>query len=321
MNLGTPDAATNGANARTSGTHVRWPASRFYWSILDSSNLPNGRPNASQLGYLLENVLPVSIDQVHAVFLPLGENRHLACGVARNDLADHTLAAALTLGPQALPPHLHLEDDPGDSSSLLPDPATINLLCGPHEPTAIKRLKRRAGMLITIVMAIVLILALFGMERRRAVAIQSVEQIKAEQDAVVASVILPEASSAFAGPLELQLTAELRRLRQTRAARAPDEHYADITASVIALFSAWPADVHLETESVMIDPQRILIVGRAPSMSEASKVNEQLNTVEGWTIDAPDANKRSDHTAISVSLKPLLDSEYDNDKGPNGGTP
>lgn len=282
------------------GAHVRWPAARFYWSILDTSNLPNRRPNTVQLGYLLEDVLPVPIDDVHAVYLPLSDDRSLACGVAREALAENQLHQALTLTPHSLPSYI--EDG---ASGRLPDPAAINLLFGPHEPAPVKRLRRRAGALLAMAMAVVLTLIFFGMERRRAAVIDSIDQIKAEQDAVLGSVIPPEQRRAFAGPPALQLTAELRRLRQTRSAHTPDDAHVDITPIIVAMFTAWPSNVHLQTESITVDSQRILLVGRVPSMNDASKVNEQLDSVIGWTIDAPDANKRSDHTAISVSLKPL----------------
>lgn len=303
------------------GAHVRWPVTRFYWSVIDTSNLPTRRPDATQLGYLFEDVLPVSIDEIHAVFLPLDEHRHLACGVAHDHLTDHELNDALTLGPQTLPPHLCIEDGTGDARYPIPDPAVINLLCGPHEPAPVKRLRRRARMLTAMTMAIVVTLIIFGMERRRAAALQSIDRIKAEQDAVIASVIPSEARNAFAGPPELQLTAELRRLRQTRAGSAPDESHADITGAVIALFSAWPHEVHLETESITIDPQRILMVGRVPSMGDASRINEQLNRVVGWTIDAPDATRRGDHTAVSVSLKRQAQSPKVGGGGAKGATP
>ena len=88
------------------GTAVRCPSTSLYWAVLDASMLPRrpGSPSGRQLGYLFEEVLPVPIESVHAVYLPLHGQHYLACG------ADEALVraahdnGALALVPTELPP-------------------------------------------------------------------------------------------------------------------------------------------------------------------------------------------------------------------------
>ena len=52
--------------------HLRWPAERFYWAVLDASQVSavSGKLN-QRLGYLFENFLPgVAIENVQAVYHP-----------------------------------------------------------------------------------------------------------------------------------------------------------------------------------------------------------------------------------------------------------
>ena len=111
---------------------LRWPPDRFYLAVLDAGVVPGRRrPSTEQLGYLFESLVPQPLEELHAVYHPLGDRRYLACALPREALGEVD-EAALSLSPDALP----------ELVSDRVDPAELELLSGPYAPPRIRRVDR-----------------------------------------------------------------------------------------------------------------------------------------------------------------------------------
>src|SRR5436190_5964659 len=191
------------------------PPERFYWALLDGSVTQgrNGRLR-SQLGYLFENVLPLPIEQVHAVYLRLPRTKqHVACGMGRETIQQEIqghAGALVHLGPAAMPEFL--TEQLGEGTGIQLDRA--NLLDREFEPASIRRIRHRLHLLFMALLMASVTLCIVGLERRTAAANRQVGQIDESRWSVL-NQVLP-GSSSQKQPAELRLTAELRRLRQSR---------------------------------------------------------------------------------------------------------
>jgi len=261
----------------TSVTSARIPREQCYWAVLDARRLPRrlGK-RTKQLDYLFEPLLPVPLDEVHAVYHPLADRRHLACAVDRAILEAHLHRGAVTLTPQALPPMV--DDDI--------DPRWLELLTGPYTAACVSRLRRRA--LWTIVAAILaLTLAIsFGLERRAANLASEQREVTGATRAVYREVLGSEMLRSKLPP-ELMLTAQLRKLRQTRATEEAPPPLDDASSTLAALMGRWPHDLHVQTESLHVTQYVIQINGDVPSSPEAQQLHDALASIEGWRIEHP----------------------------------
>ncbi|HKX46842.1 MAG TPA: hypothetical protein VJP77_09070, partial [Planctomycetota bacterium] len=136
---------------------VRWPPERFYWAVLDASSLPTRRPSHEQLAFLLEPLVPQPLEEIHAVFVPLGGRRHLACAASREALHEALASGAVSLGPAGAPP---FADVPGDVVE------RIELLTGPFEPVPVRAGRRRLVVEALALGVAAVALALVAVERR-----------------------------------------------------------------------------------------------------------------------------------------------------------
>ena len=110
----------------TSVIHPRWPAERFFWSVVDA---PGWKASGVLPAALLEKFgeeLPVDVTTVHAVGMPMGDGTVLACGVSIDELANLD-PGALSLAPMDFPAFVNAADGP-----LLAE--QLNLLVGVWEP-------------------------------------------------------------------------------------------------------------------------------------------------------------------------------------------
>ena len=304
--------------------HVSWPATRFLWSEIDVEAL-GSRPARRELSYLLETDLPVPLEAVHAVFAPLADDgggrrgrRFAACAVEIQRLRDELPAGAVSLRPEAPPPFL----------AGRVDCARLNLLVGPWEPRAVRRL-RRTWIATALAAALACLGAVsWGIHRRTAV----------ESDrAVAAERLRREVLGAAIGPAGLQpnadmvLASELSRLRATRrpppsedgrawtggeGARDGGPDAASILAAVLAL---WPADVHMRTESVSASEDGVAITGTVPTSADAQKVADALGRIElapgtpglpaqspsptSWRLDQPRFETRRDGVSVVLRVR------------------
>ncbi len=284
--------------------HLRWPAEGFYWAVLDGSVLSSagrtGRTRLSQrLGYLFESVLPgLAIEEIHAVYRPLpaaGSGlRYLACGVPRAVLEQKVPPQAVTLTPDSLPSFVDDEIDPAD----------FNLLTGLFLPKAARSLQRRWLMLVALVLIACASLIVLGIERRVHAAQDQLASIGTAKARVLEQVIGPTAvgSGQSSQPPELRLTAELRRLEQTRSADVGVSEVVDGSVVLNNLLVLWPNDLHAQTESLSITPGSIDIRARVPTMADAQRMADAFVPLKGWRLQQPQTESRREHIDATLRL-------------------
>lgn len=271
-------------------SEVRLPPERFYWAVLDA---PPARDRRAALGYLFESVLPVPVERVHAVYVPLGGDRFLACGIDRDRLAAH--AGALTLGPDALPEFLAaLVAEPLD-------PASINLLVEAFEPLALRRARRRVT-LIACAAILACTLAVGWGQLRSASRWHVIADAFAQATAAVYDRVLPTSTGAV--PPGARLTAELRTLDRTRS-EAPAGSPREIAPTLAAVLASWPPDLPASTESLTAAPGAITLTVRLPDESSAERLERELKPPPGWRVSQPTVQRERDGLTVRVRMEPI----------------
>jgi hypothetical protein len=267
-----------------------WPADRFYWAMLDVSSLPPrllGRPSPRRLGYLFERYLPAPIESVHAAYTMIEKGRVLACAVDRARLDQDCPSDAIALAPRSPPPFIDA------------DVSGLNLLVGDYEPESISR--RRARWRFELAAALVLIAAviLAGMHRRA----QRHEAHLAATSAALAEVYDETLGPAepSAQPASLRLTAELRRLQQTRGGVAVEP--ASAASGLAALLAPWPADLDVRTESVVVTESSMTLVVLLADNEEVQRFAASIAGVEDWTMIQPQVRSVRDGVRATIRFQ------------------
>ena len=285
--------------------HLRWPAERFYWAVLDGSVLTsaahNGRRRLTErLGYLFESVLPgLAIEQVAAVYrrLPGGGKRYVACGLPQSVLEQDVSPGAVSLTPAALPPFVN------DGVDL----ADLNLLTGTFLPKPLRSLERRWFAHVALLLTVCAALLILGLERRIHATHTQMASVAAAKMALYEEVLGPPATRAGGGlqPPALQLTAERRRLERTRSADPVLLDVVDCSRVLAELLLRWPQDVHAQTESMSVAPDSITIRSQVPSMADAQRLADALVSLPGWLLQQPQSEVRRDHIAVTLRFQSL----------------
>ncbi len=288
------------------GPHLRWPADRFYWAILDSSSMP-GRPTGrsrrqhERLGYLFESVLPgVTIEEVQAVYqrLPGDAKRVLACGVTRNVLEQEVDQCALTLSPQTAPAFVDGRIEP----------AALNLLTGRFLPGAVRQGYRRLILSIGLVLTLCAVLVIVGLERRTSAQRRAHDDVLTARTAILEQVLSSAAPAPGMGAgipgvgAELRVTAERRRLEQTRSHDVAVSELHDSARVLARLLALWPSDVPAQTQSLSISSTSITIRAQVPGMADAQRLADALARFRGWQLHQPQSESRRDHVQVTLRL-------------------
>ncbi len=280
-------------SGRGDANHLTWPPERFYWAVLDTSSLPRGGRQDRRLGYLFEASVPgQDAEHLHAVYRRLpGDGRYVACGLP-HDEAEAAAAAALTLRPESLPSFIA---EPVD-------PATLNLLTGRFAPPAVRTLQRRWIGLVALVVLLCAALATLGLERRVQAAKRGIEAIEAARGAVLAEVLGAEAGEG-GQPASLRLTAERRRLEETRDADVNVSAVTNGAVLLASLLAHWPPDVHATTESVSVGDGSVTIRAAVPTMADAQQFADAFAPMSGWRLRQPRSEARRDDVAVTLVLE------------------
>lgn len=276
--------------------HISLPADRFYWAILDAAALPRrARSAPEQLGYLFESVLPVAVDAIHAVYLSLGSDCVLACGMPLADLQAHAAEPLITLSPKTLPEFISTSlDGPID-------PARINLLVGAFEPAQIKSHRRNTTLIACAVMLLCAVLIAVGLSRRASRAHEYTVALETATTRIYDEVLPPSQSPV---PASARLTAELRSLSRTRATPTPDSGPIEIAPPLAALLASWPNDLYLTTDSLMVSPTAIALSVRLPDEATAERFERELRAPPGWSLSQPNLVRERDGIAVRVRMEP-----------------
>ena len=286
------------------GPHLRWPADRFYWAILDASSMP-GRPTVrsrrqhERLGYLFESVLPgVTIEEVQAVYqrLPGDAKRILACGLPKNVLKNDVDASAVTLTPESTPGFL---EGPVDL-------ARLNLLTGSFLPQAVRHLRRRWRLHVCLIFTFCAALLIVGLERRTNLHRHWISDLAAAQETIIKQVLGPNTTlpGAGAGAGELRLIAQRRRLEQTRSDDLPVSEVGNAAAILTRLLALWPQDLHAQTQSISITSSSITVRASVPTMADAQTLADAFTSINGWRLQQPQSEVRRDRVDVTLRFEP-----------------
>ena len=281
-----------------SQTHVRLPADQFYWAVIDASSLPRSFTGHSrnQLGFLFESHLPISVDELHAVYvrIPGTTNTYIACGMSRESLLLH--CDALTVWPASLPEFID-GIDPTQSGH------AFNLLRGEFTPAPIRRFHRRWILHVTAITMAVAGLFIAGIERRRHTILDAADSVHLTRASLIQRLVGDSGESSNQPP-ELLMTAELRSLQQTRS---PAVHGPDKTASAAqslgSLLAAWPSDIHALAQSLVVTEESISIRVDVPSSIDAESFISAMQSLPGgWSLSQTSVNAGQDGVTIQANF-------------------
>lgn len=269
--------------------HLRWPAERFYWAVLDASSLPRSMGIPEQaLGYLLEAQVPEPLEALHAIYRPLPGKRYLACAIPRETLRSEVAHGARTLTPETLPACI----------DAVIDPAELNLLTGSFRPAELVQREHRFRLQLAGIAALCLALLLVGFERRILAARLQQTEVLARTATLLESDLGYGRGSI---PATLRLEGELRALRQTRETDpAPTASAGDVTQSLGEVLSRWPS-VAVETEAFHLANDGILLKAEVPSSDEAQALATALASVPGFSVGIPSIRSSNDSVRTEIN--------------------
>ncbi len=280
---------------------VVWSAHRFYWSLLDASVLPKRlfqrRPDPQTLGFLFESDLPVPIDRIHAVYVPVGDNRFIACGIEHERLTtDLSLREALTLSPDEIPEDVEQE--------CAVDPRSINLLSGPHESAPVRRERRRLVAESAAITVLFLLAIVLGAERRINALNRATAEVQAKGQVVYDEIYPASTFAPSAQPAPLRLIAELRQLGRTRGGgvQSTDIEGPRAGRTLAALLQRWPTEQPIMTESISVTPASVIFVGLLPNTPVAQEFVSAFDVPDEWEARQPQISAVTDGVRLTWRL-------------------
>jgi hypothetical protein len=254
-------------------------ATDLYWSRLP----PQPRQlDARQRMFRFEHTLPVPVDSLHVIGVPLGDGGALMIGIdperLRAILAQRPDIDAGTwaLLPDRIPAHCA----DATTAAALPQ---LNLLQGPFEPAPRRLARRKRDLAVGLGLAVAVLLILIGIERRVLANESLLATLDQQRQEQLAELLGPSADGL---PASARLTQELRRLEQ--AARSPATTTVDATRILDQLWASWPTSVRAQVETVSLTAERLLLRGLVPSLADAQAIAKACPriTVDGRTLIA-----------------------------------
>lgn len=262
-------------------THATWPAERFYWTVLDAPGWKHAGELPAGLVSVLEDDIPKSEGDLHAVCVPMPGGRLAVCAADRAALAE-LAPTTLALTPQAVPPFVEC------------DPGLFNLLAGAFEPLPLRkaRLRRHALAAATILLCGVLVAA--GLYRRAS------RWDALATSARATSTQLAAAHSPTGKPDDL--ATEAARLRASREVIASTAQPPDAALVLAATLQAWPARVPSKPQSIAVGPTGVTI--SVSLEGDAAPFLRSFTPPAGWSLDEPRLNAADKLTRLTLHMRP-----------------
>lgn len=277
----------------TSVIHPRWPAERFFWSVLEA---PGWKASGALHAALLERFgeeLPVDMATVHAVGVPMGDGTVLACAVPVDELAGLD-PGALSLTPVDVPAFVHTSDGP-----LLAE--QLNLLVGVWEPRPIRQARMRRHVFAAATVALCGLLAAVGFSRRAAHDDASRSFAASESKRVLSSV-LP-------GGMIETLEAELKKVEFAAGVQRQVGRGADAGIALGDLLKGWPKDVPSKPQAIAVTPSSATV--SVAVEGDPSPFLRAIKGPDGWAMAEPRLNAADNITRLTLQFQPAK----------NGATP
>lgn len=263
------------------GPHERWPAGRFYWSVLEAPASIRAGPLPAGLLVLLEEDVPLEGEALHAVCAPMGQGRMAVCAAPRS------LLEALPPGTLSLCP----EQIPGCLGGAV-EPASFNLLVGKLEPPPLRRAKARRRLLLAAAVLACSALLSLGLLRRA----RHDEAIALARASATAAAMTQASVSELTLPRELEALRRAASAQKLRPSSAPDA-----APALAALLGAWPAQVPSRPQSVLIDGASASI--ELSVEGDPSPFLRAFRAPRGWTLAEPRLNTAGSLTRLSLTLR------------------
>lgn len=290
------ESTPDGRAVPQSSLDFRLEPEQFYWAVLDTKSLGNRRPSTRSLDYLFEAVLPLAIDEVHAVYERIDRHSFIACGMEKQRLEEQVQSHTdeiLTLAPRQLPSYF------GEDFDL--DPALLNFLKDTYTPRRVRRLQSRWLATAAMLMLLLTVILVLGLERRVQSLNQLSENLRTHQSHIAAE-IFGESAMTSALPPSLQLTAELRELRSTRSVDVPTLAQSDAAMMLADLLSHWPSELSMQTNSITITGEAITIQADLNESSDVQMLAQALEPMDTWSLRQPRVDSAGESVRATIQL-------------------
>lgn len=254
-------------------------SSKVFWSVVDAPGVRAG-PLPEGLWVTLEDEVPIPIDLLWAICIPVDQDTLAVCAILRTEL-DAVLPGTLRLTPDRAPEFITL------------DPARFNFFIGMYEPTSIRRTRLHRGLAIAAAILFGAGVVAIGFTRRAAAWYN--EAVAARQ--ATAAIIAATATSPTWTQDNLVLELQQRQLAVTTEEVVP----ADAAEALAAVIARWPT--HAPSS-----PQSISATGTAASISvtvpgDAQAFLAALSPPPGWTLDEPRLAAVDKATRLNLELR------------------
>lgn len=271
-----------------------WPLDRFCWAVLEAPGVPirsSRPPGAEALDLAMAEQVPLSMEDLHAVYARLDSHWVLACAAPRADLAALD-PGTLSLHPASLP---NFVGRPSDDLSL-------NLLVGDFEPAALRRTRTMHARTIVAATIMLSCLVAVGLLRRASHAEETV--LAANRDSLRAAAAAMPDVPPDSPLLTMRFRDELDLLRRTRQPQATQGF--DAASTLADVLTTWPVSLPVihpaETRSISVTPTSLsLTVGLE---DDAATFLEELGTPPGWKREEPRITRSNRGVQASIQYRP-----------------
>jgi len=256
-------------------TTLRWPESRFYWSVLEAPGPVRAGAVPPGLLAALEEDLPEPFDGLHAVCAPAGDGKVIVCAARRADLAQVD-ARSLRLTPEDLPAFAS-----GDTSSL-------NLLVGEFEPAPIRRARSRRSLGAMAAVLSCTLLVVLGLVRRAQAWSRDAIRAREAQAGLLRTLntASPEA-----------LAQDLARIRRESAGRIQPPP--DASLPLAAILSSWP-NLPSKPSSLSVSEKTASIAVSVEG--DAAPFLKAFKSPPGWRLEEPQVSAMGPLTRLTLLL-------------------
>lgn len=310
----------------TRNLHPAIPLSACYLAVLEEPKVGASKRDEARR-YAFEEVLPLPVEDLHCIFLDVGERRVLAMGVplevVRSAQADGATTLSLDAqGSKSWPEFVR--DAVGVGT--LPDPASINFLVGPFEPITLARARGRFRVMAAAAVILLTTLLVVGLERQRAHNDQLATQAReaARQIREAAAPAPPTIAAGSIQPASIRLTAELRRLRMAADMSAQPAQSFDAAATLEALLTRWPRELPARTDRVSVAASSVAVSTTLADHDAARELAAAVDPLPGWTLAQPQITAAKEGTQLRLQFNPAVTTPGTLPSAsptPTGGTP
>lgn len=276
----------------------RLDASEFYWAMLVLPERREGGYSAGQrvLENLLDTELPVPVERVQAAFVDVGSGRMLACAIDRDRLSKLVEDDPAAVVPGGVPAWLCQDADAAKVNL-----QGLNVLRGDFEPRFRRAAHRGRCRRVCTIAALVLAVAMAGMERRRAAALRCV-RVAEQRVAGLADGLAPKASAL---PPQLRLAAEARRVAAASEEARESPHPVSAWPMLRSVLQAWPETGEGWLDSARGDGGSIALTIGAIDAAGLGDLVRQIAEKAHLRADQPAITAGVHGARAVVSLQPL----------------